>query len=127
MKKTEYKGIVKVILVVLVIIIVFTFIDYLFHLISEEYSVPSYYYKNKVIYGTVIGLITYFFIRNKNLLKKALIFSGVVAVLLQIRYYLEGYALDFVVLFLFVHFAILLIISYFMFKVLDKTKIKIKK
>src|SRR3989344_9549339 len=85
------KRLIWVFLVVLGIILIFTFIDFLIHLLREEYAVPDYYFKNKIIYGGIIGLITYFFVKNKSLLTKSFIFSGIVSVLLQIRYFLEGF------------------------------------
>ena len=118
--KNNYKKIALVVLTVLVVIIIFAFIDYLFHMLREEYAVPSRYFVNKIIYGTIIGLITYYFVKNKKPIIKSLIFSGIVSVLLQIRYFLEGYNLGFVVLFLFIHFAILLLVSYLAFKILEK-------
>lgn len=117
--KHNYKRIVLIALTVLVVVIIFAFADYLFHLLKEEYAVPSRYFTNKIIYGTIIGLITYYFIRDKKPVIKSLIFSGIISVLLQIRYFLEGYNLDFIILFLFIHFAILLIVSYLSFKILD--------
>lgn len=117
--KNNYKRISLVVLTILVVIIIFTFIDYLFHILKEEYAVPSRYFTNKIIYGTIIGLITYYFVRDKQPVIKSLIFSGVISILLQIRYFVEGYNIDFVVLFFFIHFAILLIVSYLSFKILE--------
>ena len=117
--KNNYKRISLVVLTILVVIIIFTFIDYLFHILKEEYAVPSRYFTNKIIYGTIIGLITYYFDRDKQPVIKSLIFSGVISILLQIRYFVEGYNIDFVVLFFFIHFAILLIVSYLSFKILE--------
>src|SRR3989344_8120212 len=103
MKKLIYSFIL-----ILFIILVFTGIDYLVHSATEEYSVPSYYFRNKVIFGTVIGFIAYLFVKNKKLFTKSLIFSLAISILLQIRYFIEGYPRDFVFIFLFIHFAILL-------------------
>ena len=106
------------------IIFIFTIIDYLTHTLSPEYAVPSYYFGNKIIFGTIIGLITYFLIRkfmqDKKPLVKAIIFSAIVAVLLQARYALEGYALDFVIEFLIYHFLMLLPVSWLAFKYIKK-------
>lgn len=103
--------------IVLGIILIFALVDYFFHQLSEEYSVPPYYFPNKIMYGTIIGFITYWlFIPMKNPWLKSLIFSAIIAILLQIRYFLEGYPLDFVVLFLFIHFAILWLVSWVTFK-----------
>jgi len=95
------------------IILIFSAGDYFFHQLSAEYAVPPHYFPNKIIYGTIIGFVTYWlFVKVKPPLLKSLIFSAAIAVLLQIRYFLEGYPLDFVVLFLFIHFAILWLVSW---------------
>ncbi len=111
-EKLDFKKVSLILLVVLAIILIFTFIDYLIHSLSEEYAVPDYYYRNKIIFGTGIGFIAYLFIGKKKPLTKALMFSGVIAVLLQIRYFLEGFPLKFVVEFLFFHFIALLLVSW---------------
>lgn len=123
MKRSKKRGLQKyfmISIVVLSVILVFTLFDYLIHTLKNEYSVPSYYYRNKIIYGTIIGFITYLFIKKQEPFRKSLIFSGVIAVLLQVRYTIEGYPLDFVVLFLFIHFLILLSVSYLVFRFIDK-------
>ena len=122
--KVNYKEIFITFLIVFGIILIFTGIDYWIHLTSPDYSVPSRYFPNKIIYGTLIGFISYFFIKNKKPLTKALIFSSIIAILLQIRYFIEGYNLNFVITFLFIHFFILLITSWIIFK---KLGIKQKK
>ncbi|MDP1695533.1 MAG: hypothetical protein Q8L29_01315 [archaeon] len=120
MVKSKVRITFKSFLIILGIILLFTATDYAIHSLSEEYAVPNYYYKNKVIFGSIIGFVAYILIRNKNPFPKSLIFSTTVAILLQIRYFLEGYPLDFVIEFLFIHFAILLVLSYITFKLLKK-------
>jgi len=108
-------------LVILGIILIFTGVDYLAHLISPDYSVPSYYFKNKIIFGTIYGFIAYLFIKNQAPMKKALIFSATISILLQLRYYfIEHYSLEFVLEFLVIHFAILLPLSYLAFKYIKR-------
>ncbi len=105
-----------ILVAVFITILIFTFFDFLIHSLSKEYAVPDYYFKNKIIYGTLIGFITYLFLKNKSIFTKALIFSSIVSVLLQIRYYfIEHYALNFVLEFLVIHFLILLPVSWFVF------------
>ena len=106
--------------VVLAIIIVFAGLDYLMHKLSPKYDVPSYYFKNKIIFGTLIGCISYLLFRKKQLFTKSLLVSLSVSVLLQIRYYLEGYPKDFVFIFLGIHFIILLPVSFALFKFSEK-------
>lgn len=119
--KNNYKRTALIVLTILIVIIIFAFIDYLFHMLKEEYAVPSRYFRNKIIYGAIIGWIIYYFVRKKKPFVKSLIFSGVVSVLLQTRYFLEGYDLSFVILFLFIHLVILVAVSYLSFKILEKT------
>ncbi len=118
----NFKKVILIVLIILGIILIFAFIDYLFHRLSKEYDVPSYYFRNKIIFGTLIGCISYYFIRNLVFWKRALVFSAIIVVLLQIRYYLEGYPKDFVFLFLGIHFGILLLISVIVFWTMKKLK-----
>ena len=118
--KLKIKKIIIILVSVLFIILVFALIDYFFHLLSEEYSVPSYYFTNKIIYGTLWGLGAYYFIRKLSPIKKSVIFSLIVSVFLQVKYFLEGYPLDFVILFLGIHFVILLITSWIVFSFVRK-------
>jgi len=119
-KKLEIKNYLIILLIVLLIVLIFTFIDFVVHNLSEEYSVPDYYFRNKIIAGTGIGFITYLFIKKKRLFIKSLIFSAVISILLQIRYFLEGYSLKFVIEFLFFHFLMLLLASLIIFKIFNK-------
>lgn len=115
-KGTDIKGIIISLIIVLVIILIFTTIDYFVHSLSQDYAVPSYYFRNKIIFGTIIGFIAYLFVKNKPLFIKSLIFSAAVAILLQIRYFIQGYSLSFVLEFLIIHFIILLPVSYIIFR-----------
>ena len=114
------KNYLTILVIVFLVILVFTLIDAFVHSLSEEYSVPDYYFRNKIIFGTIIGLITYLFIKKNSLFVKSLIFSAVVSILLQIRYFLEGYSLKFVIEFLFFHFLMLLPASLIIFRIFDK-------
>jgi len=118
--KLKIKKIIIILVSVLFIILVFALIDYFFHLLSEEYSVPSYYFTNKIIYGTLWGLAVYYFIRKLSPMKKSIIFSLIVSIFLQVNYFLEGYPLDFVLLFLGIHFIILLITSWIVFRIIER-------
>ena len=123
MKKRASKGknYVLAFLVIIGIILVFTGIDYFTHTLSEDYAVPSYYFRNKIIFGTIIGFIAYLFIKNQAPMKKALIFSATISILLQLRYYFSGYyTLKFVLLFLVIHFVILLPLSWLAFKYIKR-------
>lgn len=117
-KKFNYYKWARVFGLILFIILVFAFFDYLAHLLSEEYAVPSYYFKNKIIYGTLWGMVVYLMTFNwkAKLGLRSFVFSFLVALILQVRYAYEGYPLNFVVEFLFIHFAILWVVSYLIFK-----------
>lgn len=112
----NFKRLLVVFIVVFLAIVIFTLFDYLIHSISDGFSVPDRYFRNKIIYGTLIGFVAYFFIRKFNPINKALIFSAAVAILLQIRYLLEGYSIKFVLLFLGIHFIVLSIVSWVAFE-----------
>ena len=105
------KGFIALIFI-LEVILVFTFFDYLIHGLSPDYAVPNYYFINKILYGTLIGFIAYLFVRKMPILKKSIILSAAVSILLQTRYYLQNYSPSFVLMFMAIHFAILFIVSY---------------
>ncbi len=123
--KINIKNLILIFLLVLSIILVFSLIDYLIHALNAEYDVPSRYFQNKVIYGTIVGFLTFLFIGRRKAITKALILSAVISILLQVRYFLEGYPKDFVFLFLAIHFLILFVISSITFKILEKKKIRL--
>lgn len=110
------RNLALLLLLVLVVISLFALLDYLAHSLSEEYAVPPYYFRNKVIFGTLIGFAACLLTRNRGLFTRSLAFSSSVSVLLQVRYFLEGYPPDFVVTFLFIHFLILLPVSLLAFR-----------
>ncbi|MDP3026221.1 MAG: hypothetical protein Q8N63_00825 [Nanoarchaeota archaeon] len=117
---SKFSNLTLILLSVFIIVLIFTLIDVLVHSLSEEYAVPDYYFRNKIIFGTIIGFVTYLFVKKIRLLAKSLIFSAVVSILLQIRYFLEGYPLKFVIEFLFFHFLMLIVVSLICFKIFDK-------
>ena len=118
--KIDFKKLGESFFVILLIIFVFTLIDFFVHQLSGEYSVPSYYFRNKLIFGTIWAFVVYLFVRKLKPLAKAAIISAVVVVFLQIKYYLEGYPKDFVFLFLGIHFVILLATTLLVFKLFEK-------
>jgi len=120
MKKYNYGKIPYIFLAILFIMAVFYVLDLYTHSLSESYAVPSYYFKNKIIYGLLFMSITYFFVRKNTPLIKALSVSTVTSILLQINYFLEGYPLDFVFLFLVLHWVMIFIPSIITFNLLKK-------
>lgn len=122
MKDNKFKRFSLWLFIVIAIILFFTFIDYIVHNLNEEYAVPSYYFRNKIIYGTIIGFFSYFLIRKKTILNKSIFFSLIISILLQVKYFLEGYPKEFVFEFLIFHFLMLLPLSFITFKVIKKYK-----
>jgi len=111
------KEIIKVFLLSFFAILIFTLVDYFFHFIVPEFSVPSWYFRNKLIYGTLIGFIFLLTVKNLKLstLKKSFLFSLIVVLLLQIRYLYYGYTLQFHLFFIPMHFLILFATSLILF------------
>ena len=120
MKKTRLKGYTIFFFISFIVILILAIIDYFIHSLSPDYAVPSYYFRNKVIFGTIIGFIVLIFTQKLSISKKSVIFSAVVSLLLQVRYFLEGYPIKFVLEFLFIHFLILLPVSWIVFKLISK-------
>lgn len=115
----DFRKILYSFIAVVFVIIVFTAIDYVIHSLNETaWGVPSYYFRNKAIFGIIWGSVALFALKfgKMNLRMKSFVFSAFISIVLQLRYAYEGYALNFVILFLFIHFAILWLVSYFTFK-----------
>ena len=121
----DFKKLFLLFIMVLGIILIFALFDFFAHTLNVEYSVPPRYFPNKIIYGTLIGFVTLLIFKKQKPLVRSLFFSGVISVLLQIRYYLEGYPKDFVFLFLGIHFIILFILSFSLFTFLSYKRITI--
>ncbi|MDO9097755.1 MAG: hypothetical protein Q7U60_06505 [Candidatus Methanoperedens sp.] len=125
MSKNKIKNLFLIFLVIFAIILIFAFVDFLLHSLSVEYAVPPRYFPGKIMYGTIYGFIIFLLVRKQSLFMKSLLFSLVVAVSLQTRYFLEGYPFDFVFLFLILHFLILLPVSWWFFKLMETKNINI--
>ena len=119
MKIRDY---VDLFFITLAIVIIFTILDYLTHQLSPEYAVPGYYFTNKIMYGTLIGFLVLIFSNKINWGKRALIMSFAVSVLLQTRYYLEGYSKEFVFEFMLFHFLMLVPSSFIVFYIYYRNK-----
>ena len=118
--KKETKKQFYVFFIILLIILIFTFVDFLFHLISPEYAVPDRYFRNKVIFATIYSYILHFAVKKLKPILASFILSLVVAALLQVRYYFEGYGNEFVFLFAGIHFFILWPLMWLFFKYKDR-------
>lgn len=96
---------IKVLALMILIVLSATGIDWLAHQISPAYEVPSDYFRNKIIYATIWGLLGLMAMPTENnMTRKAAWISFMIAVVLQTRYFLQGYDLPFVALFVFIHF-----------------------
>ncbi len=123
MSKNKIKNLFLIFLIIFAIILLFAFVDFLLHSLSMEYAVPPRYFPNKILYGTIYGFFIFLLIRRQNTIMKALLFSLVVDVSLQTRYFLEGYPFNFVFLFLILHFLILVPVSWWFFKLMETKNI----
>jgi len=112
------KNILKQIGLILIIVLIATIIDYFTHSTSQSFYVPAEYYRNKIIFATVWGLIAILILENwiKNPTKLAIAMSATIAVVLQTKYFFLGYDLFFVFLFMFLHFVMFLIPSILIFR-----------
>jgi hypothetical protein len=119
-KKEGFFGSKKMSLIlifILEVMLVFTFLDYLAHSLSLAYKVPSSYFGDEVIYGTIAGFFAYLLVKKEKILKKSLIFSAIMAVCIQLVYLSIGYSWNFILTFLIINFVTMFIVSYLGFKI----------
>lgn len=108
-------------IVLLIVILFFAIFDHALHGLSDRWSVPDFYFKDKIPFGFLWGVVGLFLVQKlKNIWLKALIFSSVIAITLQVRYFIQGYNLSFVLIFLLFHFIILYVLSIGMFMIFNK-------
>ncbi len=120
MVKIRWEQLLFTLAIIFLTVIIFTAIDYVVHGLSPGYAVPGYYFRNKIIFGTIIASLAYYFVRKKVFWQKSLAVSAVTVILLQVKYYLQGYPKEFVFEFLGFHFLMLLASSMVMFYVFRK-------
>ena len=107
----------KQVLLVLIIAIIATIIDWVVHSSNPSFYVEFNYYVNKIIFSVIWGIIILFVFRKiKNVTLKAFIFAGFIALVLQVKYFLQGYDRFFVFLFMFLHFLMFLAPAWIIFK-----------
>src|SRR3989338_8356988 len=95
---------------VLVVVLIATLIDYIVHSSSPAYYVPAEYFQNKIIFALLWGFVALWLTKKvKTPVFKALIFAGLISIVLHTKYFLQGYTLSFVFLFMFLHFIMLLV------------------
>jgi len=108
----------KKIFYIFLIIVFGTFIDFLVHQSYPPFHVPFEYFPNKIIFGTFWGVV-FTLIAEKlsfSWKKKSIFVPLMVAIVLQTKYFFQGYDLSFVVIFLFLHFFMFLPASFIIFK-----------
>ena len=93
---------------ILAAICIGTVFDWFAHNTNPRFAVPEYYFSHKILYGTIIGIVALRierrFVRSDRRL--AFCVALTVAILIQVRYFLQGYDLTFVLLFAGVHFVV---------------------
>ncbi len=120
MKETVLKASFAAV-VLLIVILLFTVIDHAIHGLENSWSVPDYYFRNKIPFGFLWGVVGLLLaIKFQNIWLKSLSVAGIISIALQVRYFIEGYPINFVLLFLLFHFIILYLLSVGMFLILNK-------
>lgn len=116
-------SILRQIALVLVVICIGTVGDWFAHGLSPRFAVPEYYFPHKILYGTIIGVIALWLYRRFLPSDRWLAFAVALttAILIQVRYYLQGYDLTFVFLFAGVHFVVWFIPAVILFPLFRKT------
>lgn len=120
MISTKIKKGIFACIALMIVILLFTIIDHFIHGLESYWGVPDYYFRNKIPFGFlwgIVGLFLVYKLKISNIWLKALTVSGIIAVTLQVRYFIEGYSLGFVLIFLLFHFLILYLLLVVMFKV----------
>ena len=111
------KQISLILILILEIMLVFAVLDYFAHALINLSQVPTYYFGDEAIYGTILGFFVYLIIRKNRILPTSIVFSAVMALAIQAAYIILGYSLNFVIAFFVIDFALLLLVSYFGFKI----------
>ena len=106
--KINYRATLKQLAIIILVIVIGTFFDFFAHNASPRFAVPGEYFINKIIYGSLFGLII--FKISRNYLKVTS--PGRMA---QTKYFVQGYDLFFVGLFMILHFFIFLAPAYLLF------------
>lgn len=86
-----------------------TALDFYVHTLEDEYAVSSEYFTNKVIYGTLFSFLTLIIFKKLSGSNKAFLVGIIVSLLLEVKYATQGYPLNFLIIFICVHFTAILI------------------
>ncbi len=119
----KIKNAIFLLINLLTVTFLFTIIDHYVHGLEDYWSVPAHYFVNKVpaifllvIIGSLIS------IKIKNIWLRSLIVGAVAAILIQTKYYLQGYPHSFVYLFAMLHFLMIYPLLVIMFHFYNKHK-----
>lgn len=116
----NYRQNIKQLGLVVLVVLLGTIIDFVVHKSNIRFDVPFEYFPNKIIYGSIWAFVFLKIFSGWSQVKSpavlaVLTFLGT-AVVLQTKYFLQGYDLFFVFLFMFLHFIMFLIPAYFIFQ-----------
>jgi hypothetical protein len=116
-------SVLRQIVLIFMIISIGTVFDWFAHGLSPRFAVPEYYFPHKILYGTIIGSLALWIERRFLSSDRWLAFwvTLTVAILIQVRYAVQGYALSFVLLFAGIHFAVWFIPALLLFPAFRKT------
>ncbi len=124
MMKEKILRVSFIFIVLLIVILLFTIVDHSIHGLEKAWSVPDYYFRDKIPFGFLWGLVGLLVARKfQRVSLKALAVSGIIATTLQFRYFIEGYPINFVLVFMLIHFIVLYLLSLVMFLILNKNKL----
>jgi hypothetical protein len=86
--------------------------DYPVHLLRPEWNVPPEYFWGKIIFGVIWGVIALYVLRRMLAVTSqrtmALAVPAIVTVVLQTKYFYQGWPLSFVIIFMFLHYLMFL-------------------
>lgn len=119
-KALTWKKLISMFIIALAIMLIGTAIDFAMHTLSPEYAVPSFYFPDKIIFGTIFFFLGLILFRKLHPTNKAITISLITVLLLQIRYAITGYPIDFVIIFLFIHFGAFLMPAWALMNFFDK-------
>ena len=127
--KRNVNGFVEIIFRIFLLISTFISVDMVYHYLYETnynlYAVSTDYYLNKLWIGVFLGIIAYYIINywlkwTKYSYKKLSLFSMIIVVPLQIRYFMTGHFTLFQNIVIgFAHYFILISIMTLYYKVYD--------
>ena len=105
---------------IVIAVLVFTFFDWIVHSSSAYLAVPGYYFKHKIIYGTLWACIASLVFRKVEIKKQAFLITAITVGLLQLNYIYLGFPLLFHLIIVTEHFFFMYLATYFALKMLKK-------